>query len=53
MNVASDIVNPLPVKMTTDYLIDKAASRIPGGAAVGAATQSIKDIKNMTPLGSN
>lgn len=53
MDLASDILNPQPLKVTTDFVLDKAASRLPGGAAAMGATQAIKDIKNMTPVGSN
>jgi hypothetical protein len=53
MDLASDILNPQPLKITTDFVVDKATSRLPGGAAATGAAQAIKDIKNLTPIGSN
>ena len=51
MGLASDLLSPQPLKITTDLLVDKATSRLPGGAAAAGAAQAIKDLKNMTPIG--
>ena len=53
MDLASDILNPQPLKITTDFVVDKAASRLPGGAAAMGASQAIKDMKNTILVGDN
>jgi RHS repeat-associated protein len=56
LDLTADLMDPKPLKMGTDWAVDKTASRVmrvsgPAGAAANAATQAVKDLKNATPLG--
>lgn len=52
MDVLSDVLDPKPLKMGTDYLIDKAATRLgPAGAGTAGAAKAVKDLKNSTAVG--
>jgi hypothetical protein len=58
MDMLSDVLDPKPIKITTDSIVDKVGGKLmqfagAAGSAAKVMLQSVKDMKNLTPLGDN